>query len=612
MIRFICAFVALLVSVSCGAIGWAGPYDAPAGYYSGATGTGATLKSQLTTAMSTGHIQRSYGDFRNSAKIHDADPNQPGNILLVYNRASNSGNWDSGSTWNREHVWPVSRQPGSSSNSAKGNLGDPHALRPANPGINSSRGNKPFGFDDTTGVFGSLGSYYFPGDDDKGDIARQIFYSDTRYGASLGLSIVESFPSGNQMGDLSSMVAWNYLDPPDEFELRRNHAIYSSSLNPSYYTNNRSAFVDHPEFVWSVYVDQNNDSQLYVGSSPAADGSSSTSVDLGSVIVGGSAPSPQNVTLNKNGFDGTYFEVTTSGDATSSIEGRYNAFSILDPGGASTDSTSLMVGLNGSATTAGQVSGSVTVNNLDVTTGLGSGFGDNDADDTINLSYNVLDHSEGSFSDLSDQDTLVLDFGMVAEGSPFPSLNFDIFNLVDTSGFTASLELDSFQSGGDTGVFPTDLSTFTGVNALLAGDSNSYSVSFDTSSVGTYAAAYTLMMSDEDLTGAAAGTNLTLVFSGEIVASSIPGDYDDDGIVGQGDLNLVLLNWGGTTTPPGWINEPVSDGLIGQNELDGVLNNWGNQLVLSAVASVPEPSGTILLLASFCSLLLRNRGSSYC
>jgi hypothetical protein len=38
----------------------------------------------------------------------DADPNNSNNILLVYNRASISGQWDGGSSisFNREHVWP--------------------------------------------------------------------------------------------------------------------------------------------------------------------------------------------------------------------------------------------------------------------------------------------------------------------------------------------------------------------------------------------------------------------------------------------------------------------------------------------------------------------------
>lgn len=230
-------------------------FNPPPGYYDGITGTGADLENQLYELTRSRQVQRRYGDFRFSAAITDADPKQPGNILLAYNRASVSATWDSGNTWNREHVWPQSLQPGSASNSTTGHLGDPHALRPSDPGINSSRGNRPFGFAETTGSFGGLsGGYYFPGDDDKGDIARQLFYSETRYGRELGIDLVLGFPGSNQMGDLASLLQWHLLDPPDEFERRRNHTIYSQAENPSYYTNNRNPYIDDPEFAYHVFA----------------------------------------------------------------------------------------------------------------------------------------------------------------------------------------------------------------------------------------------------------------------------------------------------------------------------------------------------------------------
>ena len=206
-----------------------GQWDPPANFYINATGTGSTLQNQLRTIMTSGHIQRSYGDYRFSAAISDRDPNNSSRILLVYDRSSVPGNWDSGQTWNREHVWPQSNQPGSVSNGSQGNLGDPHALRPSNPFINADRASMPFGFEETTGPFGDLGAYWYPGDACRGDIARSLFYSATRW-SSLGLSLTDNFPSGNQMGDLSSLIAWHYLDPPDEFERRRNHVIFSSSF----------------------------------------------------------------------------------------------------------------------------------------------------------------------------------------------------------------------------------------------------------------------------------------------------------------------------------------------------------------------------------------------
>ena len=84
-----------------------------------------------------------------------------------------------------------------------------------------------------------------------------------------------------------------------------------------------------------------------------------------------------------------------------------------------------------------------------------------------------------------------------------------------------------------------------------------------------------------------------------IGVSLLSGDYNNDGFVGQNDLDLVLLNWGSNSppAPAGWINE-VPNGLIGQAALDGVLLNWGAGVApLLAAAAVPEPS--TLLLAVF-------------
>ena len=79
----------------------------------------------------------------------------------------------------------------------------------------------------------------------------------------------------------------------------------------------------------------------------------------------------------------------------------------------------------------------------------------------------------------------------------------------------------------------------------------------------------------------------------------IEGDYNCDGIVGQADLNMVLLNWGGGTFPgkeealPG--GGPF-DGNMSQNELNAVLLNWGNSFPLAASTTIPEPSSFLLLV----------------
>lgn len=490
-------------------------YDPPANYYDGATGTGATLKSQLTTIMSTGHIQRNYGDFRFSSAIVDADPNVPGNLLTVYTRTSVAAAWDAGATWNREHTWPDSLQPQNANNNSTGAIADHHMLRPAVPSVNGSRGNKPYGLDDTTGANQHVGSYYFPGDADKGDMARTQFYAATRW-AAQGFTLVDTLPSGTQMGDLSSLINWHYLDVPDTFERRRNHAVYSQAMNPLYYTNNRNAYVDHPEFVWSVFVNQMNDSQVTIaGGTPTGAGGSTREVNFGSVIVGAPAPAAQSFTLNKSGLDGTYFEVTPAGDATSSITGRFNAFA-----NGTTATKAIDIGLATSTSTAGLKSGTVTIDNLDVTTEGGAGVGANDANDVFNVSLSVLDHSNASFAGLNDVNSLTIDFGSLQVDSRFVQSSFDVFNLVATAGFTAPLDLVGFVGLGDTSVFSTTLAL---TENIVAGTSQAFAANFDTSAIGNFAATYSLQWSDDTaLAGALGGQTLTLNLLGNVVAVPEP------------------------------------------------------------------------------------------
>ena len=556
--------VFLVSGLACSfAFGLADPYEAPSSYYSSVTGTGSVLKSQLTAAMSAGHIQRNYGNFRDMSRYIDTDPNNPSNILLAYNRVSVSGSWDSGSTWNREHVWPQSRQPGSASNSSTGNLGDPHALRPCNPSINSSRGNKPFGGGaNTTGNHRSLGTFYFPGDADKGDIARNLFYSDTRY-ASSGLQLVDGTPSGNRMGDLESLVAWHYLDIPDEFERRRNHAIFSASLNPLR-TNNRNAYVDHPEYVWSVYVDQMNDSTLFFGDLEPADGESTVDIDLGNLLVGESLSSI-NLQLNKNGDDGTYYCVMPSAGITTSLDGCYQAFPI-GSGGASAPMT---LSFDSSFTaSAGVVFGSVVVDNLDVTTSGGSGNGANDGDDMVSIEMSVFNPGDASFMMGVDQDTLSIDLGQIASGDGDAMQTVEVFNIAPGGTFAAPIDIEVLSAAGDTSALTTTLGVITDLSSAGTG---SFEVLLDDAAEGVYAATYTLRVynSRSMFPGDVIVEDLTLNLMGEVTGSSCTPDLTGDGVLNFFDVSAFLSAYS-------------SNDLLADFTGDGVLNFFDVSAFLSA------------------------------
>jgi len=500
-------------------------YDPPAGYYTTATGTGATLKSQLNSIIDD-HVVFTYDQARSALQVTDADPASAGHVLLIYNRVSLDVSalspagpvpgWDNGTSWNREHTWADSRGLGGTGP----DYSDLHHLRAATPSVNSSRGNKNFGGAYGAQPYGAVSdggaAVWYPGDADAGMVARHEFYMATRYdGADASTADLELLPGDptevQGLGSLTRMVEWHYHAVPGEFELRRNQIIYTD------YQQNRNPYIDNPEYVWSVFVDQANDSQLYVGTSPAVSGSSSVDVNLGRVIVNGTVPAAQSILLRRSGNDGTYYRVSTSGSATSSVSGKFNAFPINTSG---SDSRSLSVGLSTSTADAGLKTGSVLIDNLDITSDAGAGRGANDSDDRIDVSLSVLHPSTASFLLATSSTSLSLNFGTLTQGDPASILSFDIFNVAGALGnlWTASLDLDGVSETDPGGVFTTSLVPFLN---LASGSSRSANVSMSTSSLGSFSGSYLLNLSDENLPGATS-KSMSILVAGSVIAVPEP------------------------------------------------------------------------------------------
>ncbi|MEM9753712.1 MAG: hypothetical protein AAF916_10050 [Planctomycetota bacterium] len=96
-----------------------------------------------------------------------------------------------------------------------------------------------------------------------------------------------------------------------------------------------------------------------------------------------------------------------------------------------------------------------------------------------------------------------------------------------------------------------------------------------------------------------------------VLAAGVAGDYDGSGSVEQGDLNLVLNNWGTDATgnaPNSWVND-LPTGVIDQGELNGVLNNWGSSSApsLSSGSAVPEPATAFAVIAIGGGCIARSR-----
>lgn len=234
------------------------PVDPNASYYAscynadGTVKTGAALKSALCAILNANVRTNSYSSTLNDdLDVIDADPDNPSKVLCLYSQTAISR-----SSYNKEHIWAQShgideRAPAYS---------DLHHIRACTPTLNSSRGDRDF--DDCRDVAGAKetsGNYYTstawePQDAAKGDVARAMFYMDVRYegryNGNNDLTLVENIPtssSGNDLGRLSTLLAWNELDPVSPFETNRNERIYRD------YQKNRNPFIDHPEWVTAIY-----------------------------------------------------------------------------------------------------------------------------------------------------------------------------------------------------------------------------------------------------------------------------------------------------------------------------------------------------------------------
>ena len=204
---------------------------------------GTYLKTILNNIINEDFNPLLYGQARDILQESDIDPNNSSNVMLVYTGNSVSKTWDSGVTWNREHVWPQSRlgiavdyQDDFASRAT-----DIHNLKPCDPGENSSRSNDYFNT-----IVGN--DFYEPRDEVKGDIARILFYMSTMY-AILTLDDDETTPTSHYtMGTLSILLEWNLSDPVDEFEMNRNNVLYS-------YQGNRNPYIDYPGFADLIWGD---------------------------------------------------------------------------------------------------------------------------------------------------------------------------------------------------------------------------------------------------------------------------------------------------------------------------------------------------------------------
>ena len=194
----------------------------------------SSLYSSLQTLMVDNHTTFSkYGSSsgllcKNLYQYTDCMLGDPTYVSTLYRGLKVAGEWDGGSSYNQEHIWPQSKCLGTASTS---DIGDIMQLRAANPSENSSRGNT---------AYGESSGYYDPGVSVRGDCARTLLYMYVRWGNT------NMWGTDGVIESLDILLEWIKEDPVDTWEMGHNDAVQSI-------TGTRNVFVDYPEYAYLLF-----------------------------------------------------------------------------------------------------------------------------------------------------------------------------------------------------------------------------------------------------------------------------------------------------------------------------------------------------------------------
>ena len=249
------------------------------------TKTGQDLKIALSAKITTTHTKLlQYFQVENAIKTMEKEPADNQNVLLVYgfsddlctyvddNNYGNSNNstehrkrhWDADQpssviecVWNREHVYPIGLGTPSMSTNFPGPGTDAHHIRSADVSRNSLRGNRKF--TSGSGISKTVGDYWYPGDEWKGDVARMMMYMYLRYPNQCKPINVGTGPSVSSDNDMLQLfLQWNAEDPVSEYEDSRNTYL-GNALNTNG-QGNRNPFIDNPHLatlIWGGPIAEN-------------------------------------------------------------------------------------------------------------------------------------------------------------------------------------------------------------------------------------------------------------------------------------------------------------------------------------------------------------------
>ena len=241
--------------------------------------------SHITNYNETRNFYR-YTDIQNSGKTSDR-------ISSFYSGIEIGPDWDSGKTWNREHVWPNSKGEGDGEN-------DIMMLRPTSSSENTSRGNAAYG---TNGFYDpnkeSGGKH-----DLRGDIARIVLYQYVRWGQ------MRLFGTMGVIESQEVLIEWMQADPVDTWELGRNDSVETI-------TGTRNVFVDYPELAFILF-----DEQIPLNYTTPS-GNAKSAVNPQPVPENNNQNNNQSNNNNSNNVQSTT-QSTTTGNTKCTHSGAYN------------------------------------------------------------------------------------------------------------------------------------------------------------------------------------------------------------------------------------------------------------------------------------------------
>lgn len=244
-----------------------------------------------------------------------------------------------------------------------------------------------------------------------------------------------------------------------------------------------------------------------------------TPANLGKVFRNASANGSS--TIGTVGDDSVATRVTLAADSYPGPVGSGVTASVAATTTFNASTVTAPASVSGTFSSAGYKSGSVTIQPGTSTGIRGEGLlGENVRSLDIPYTAEVYDHGVASFSSSAPQTSLTIDFGTLAKDAPAAVQGFSFSNLVQTLGYTGSLDfLGVSAATGDTAFFSHNLAP---APDIAAGATRNHIASMSTQAGGVYSAQYTLLFDDaasQGIVGPTVPQTLTLTLRGQVEAS---------------------------------------------------------------------------------------------